>query len=108
MSDVRMWREGGFGNCLEPWERGLGDKGYQGGEMLVPPYKLKDKDTQLSEEEEAANALIATVRIHIGRWADSKMRPVSLRNSTATSTSIETYFASKDKRITLQLSSLHA
>ena len=66
ISDARVWQHSGFLNELQEWEGGLADKGYQGCDSLLTPFK-KTKNGRLTKEQEATNALIASVRITVER-----------------------------------------
>lgn len=65
-SDVAVWNTGPFWSTLKEGEYGLGDKGYQGAVKLLTPFKTA-RGRVLTDEEEAANRLIATIRILIER-----------------------------------------
>jgi len=62
---------------INEWEYGLADKGYQGAPKLLTPFKCA-RGKSLSEEEEAANALISTIRILIERDGPIQERKLSL------------------------------
>jgi len=66
VADSKVWRHGEFLSKLMAWESGLGDKGYQGSEQLLTPFKKANKG-KLTPDQEAANAIIATVRITVER-----------------------------------------
>lgn len=63
---MNIYKSCDFASTVNDWESGLGDKGYQGAPKLLTPFKRR-KRCRLSEEEEAVNALIASIRILIER-----------------------------------------
>lgn len=65
-SDLTVWRNGDFFAKLEPEEKVLADRGYQGERSLTTPFKRKPGG-QLTDFEKETNNLISCLRILVER-----------------------------------------